>query len=71
MRMAMQGKNEKFLTTDEAAKLLGVAADTVRQYVWRGTLHAQKFGKQLAFPESECLRYIRENPGPGKPKKKN
>jgi excisionase family DNA binding protein len=68
--MSLQGKSEVLFSTAEAASYLGLRETTVRTYVARGTLRAEKLGQTLVFPRSECERYMRENPGPGKPPKK-
>lgn len=70
MIMSLQGKSEVLFSTSEAASYLGLRETTVRTYVARGTLHAKKLGQTLVFPKSECERYLKENPGPGKPPKK-
>jgi excisionase family DNA binding protein len=70
MVMSLQGKNDVLFSTSEAASYLGLREATLRTYVARGKLHPSKFGQTLVFPKSECERYIRENPGPGKPPKK-
>lgn len=49
-----------FLTTEEAARLLGVSAYTVRRYIHDGKLDARKFiphGK-LRIPEESVLNLI-------------
>jgi excisionase family DNA binding protein len=70
MIMSLQGESDVLFSTSEAASYLGLRETTIRTYVARGTLHPQKLGQTLAFPKSECERYLRENPGPGKPPKK-
>lgn len=66
--MPLQTKNDCFLTTSEAADYLGFAEDTVRRYVYRGLIEAQKLGKNLVVLRSECDRYMTERRSPGRPK---
>jgi len=55
------------MTTAEAAKYMGLALDTVRQYVHRGVISATKFGHLHVITKAECDRYLREKRGPGNP----
>lgn len=41
------------LTTTDAARLLGVRPVTVRSYVARGYLSAQKFGRDWLIPRAQ------------------
>lgn len=67
--MAIQSKNEKFLTPREAASMLGFAEDTVRRYINRKLIRAVKHGNTWAVAESECRRYKAEKRAMGRPKK--
>lgn len=67
--MALQGKSDIFLSTAEAAKMLGLTETTVRTYVARGKLFPMRVGQTLVFPKEECERYMVEKLPPGKPKK--
>lgn len=51
------------LTTAEAARLLGVTADTVKRYCVKGLLPAQKLGKTWVI-EASALKTF-EPPAPG------
>ena len=54
-------------TTREAANYLGYAEDTVRRYVYRSLIRAEKFGNSLLITKAECDRFKREKRGPGNP----
>lgn len=49
-----------WLTTRDAAALLGVSAGTVRAQVLKGRLVAEKRGRDLFFDRQELARYARE-----------
>lgn len=68
MIVSIRQKNDELLTTTEAAEYLGFAEDTVRRYVYRGLLHAEKFGNTLIIRRSECDRYNKTKRSPGRPK---
>jgi excisionase family DNA binding protein len=51
------------VTLTEAAALLGVTADTLRQQVARGRLKARKLGPIWTVTPSEVERYRRESLG--------
>ncbi len=57
------------LTTEEAARLLGVLPSTLRHAVRRGALLAEKRGRDLFLTRAEVERYGREHKPSGKPKK--
>jgi excisionase family DNA binding protein len=57
----------KILTTEEAAKILGVTPSRVRQFILEGRLRAQKFGRSNAIDEDD-LASIESKPR-GRPKK--
>lgn len=69
MLMPLQIKTESFFTTAEAAAYLGFAEDTVRRYVYRGLINAQKLGNTLIVEKSELDRYKQEKRNPGRQKK--
>lgn len=63
---------EKLYTTTEAGKFLGLAQDTVRQYVFRSIITPfTQVGPSYLIAESELLRYRRERRKPGKPPQGN
>ena len=67
--MSIQGKNETYFSTAEAAKALGLKETTIRMCVHRGTLAPQKIGQALIFSGTEIARYKMENKGkPGRKK---
>lgn len=49
------------LTLAEAAVLLGVTADTLRQQIHNGSLKARKVGPVWTISERELDRYRKEN----------
>ncbi len=48
------------LTTEEAARLLGISAATVRQSIRRGALAATRHGRDWYLTRAEIDRYARE-----------
>lgn len=54
-------------TTREAAKYLKLAEDTVRRYIYRGLISADKHGPVYLVTQEECDRYKREKRDPGRP----
>lgn len=46
------GKNG-FFTTSEAAKILGISRVAVFNRIKRGTMHAEKIGRNFAIPKEE------------------
>lgn len=54
-------------TTTEAAKRLRLSHETVKNYCYRGTIPAKKFGRQWVIHESEVERYQKNRRGPGRP----
>lgn len=59
--------NDVVFTTREAADYLGLAEDTVRQYIHRGLIFAKKIGSINVVTRSECERYKRDRRPPGNP----
>ena len=57
----------EYITTKQAAKILGVNASRVRQLVLAGRLPAQKFGRDL-FIKKKDLSLVADRK-PGRPKK--
>jgi excisionase family DNA binding protein len=51
---------ETIFSTREAAEYLGFAEDTVRKYIQRGLIQAEKLGPIHVVRRSECDRYMRE-----------
>lgn len=47
----------KLMTTDEAAKFLGVTPSRVRQYILEDRLHSEKYGRDHLINEDELLRF--------------
>jgi len=48
--------NDKYLTTAEAARELGVSRVTVFNRIKAGTIKAQKFGRNFAIPREEVIK---------------
>lgn len=57
--MATHFPSETLYSTREAAEYLGYAEDTVRKYIKRGLIFAEKLGPVYAVRQSECDRYKR------------
>lgn len=58
------------LTTKQAADRLGLTrSKTVVEYIRRGLIKAERFGRDYAISEQEIERFIRERRKVGKPKK--
>jgi excisionase family DNA binding protein len=55
------------LTTQQAAKRLGVSDARIRQLIIAGKLKAQHFGRQLAIDERDLTAMERR--APGRPKR--
>jgi excisionase family DNA binding protein len=66
MTVATTFPSETIFTTTEAAVYLGFAEDTVRKYIQRGLINAEKMGPIRIVRKSECDRYLREKRGPGR-----
>ena len=57
-----------WITTAEAAQIIGITTIRVRQLVANGTLKAERFGRDWKVSEASARGYQRQKPGP-KPKK--
>jgi excisionase family DNA binding protein len=68
MGMATKIERDTVMSTREAAEYLGMAENTVRQYLNRGVMTAVKIGPVWCVMRSECDRYRREKRDPGRPK---
>lgn len=55
------------MTTDEAARLLGLQPATIKDYCARGILAAEKFGPMWNIPAAEVRRYQLERRSRGRP----
>lgn len=56
-------KSQLFYTSQQAGRLLGVSADTIRRWVREGRLAGELTpGGQVRIPQSEVLRYRSERP---------
>jgi len=69
MIVSLKQKNDELLTTREAAEYLGFAEDTIRRYIYRGLIEAEKFGNSLIIRKSECDRYRKARKPAGRPPK--
>jgi excisionase family DNA binding protein len=49
------------MTLKEAAEIIGTTPDNLRQSIARGTLKAQKMGREWFVTPKEVERYAREN----------
>lgn len=58
--MAIRPTADTFFTTREAAEYLGFAEDTIRRYIYRGLIFANKHGRDYQVTKAECDRYKRE-----------
>jgi hypothetical protein len=61
---------EKYFTTAEAAKKLGIRTDSVNKYCNSDPqrLKGEKYGHSWMIPESEVRRYLKEECHTGRPK---
>lgn len=64
LRSPMHLPTASMLTLAEAATLLGVTPDTLRQQIASGSLKARKIGPIWTVSEREVERYRRENKRP-------
>lgn len=58
------------ITTEEAARLLGVKPVTIRSYIKRGYLTPTKYGRDWFYPLAEVEALRTNMPKPGTPKRK-
>lgn len=66
MTVATTFPSETIFSTREAAEYLDFAEDTVRKYIQRGLISAEKIGPLYIVRKSECDRYLREKRDPGR-----
>jgi site-specific DNA-methyltransferase (adenine-specific) len=60
----------KLLTTEDAAKYLGVTPSRVRQFIIEHRLRSEKFGRDHLIQDKELQRFARDGKKPrGRPKK--
>jgi len=65
----LEATRDPYLSTRDAAEILGVTECRVLQFRQEGRLRAAKrFGKSWAFYESEVRRFAEEPRSPGRPK---
>lgn len=62
--------SEKYYTTQQAAKLLSVTADTVKRYCNSARLSASKVGNSWMIPHSAIEAYVESAPENGRPRNK-
>ena len=55
-----------FMTTEEAAKLLGFNVKSVRDLVYKGKLKSAHFGRSLLIPRDSVKDYIKKTNGMSK-----
>jgi excisionase family DNA binding protein len=55
-----------FMTTEEAAKLLGFNVKSVRDLVYKGKLKSSRFGRSLLIPRDSVKDYIKKTTGMSK-----
>ncbi|KXK12885.1 MAG: Helix-turn-helix domain protein [Armatimonadetes bacterium OLB18] len=60
---------EKFMTTENAAKYLGVTPQRVRQLVAREEIKAEKYGRDYLLDSESVRSYGKSRRKPGRPKK--
>ena len=48
-------ENLNFLSTKEAASVLGLSENALRIMVYRGQIPVYKFGRRLRFRKTDCL----------------
>jgi len=66
--------NENFVTTQQAAMLIGISQHGVIKAIHRGLISATKIGKKRTgiwlIDQDEVERYRDERRGPGRPKER-
>ncbi len=55
-----------FITTEEAARLLGFNVKSVRDLVYKGKLKSSHFGRSLLIPRDSVKDYIKKTTGMSK-----
>lgn len=58
-----------WIETDEAGRLLGLPAGTVRAYCLRGTLRSKRVGRTVLVSSASVSAYLAGRRSPGRPKK--
>jgi len=56
----------EFCTTEEAAKLLGFSAVSVRNLVYKKKLDSMRFGRSLLIPKKSIREYLEKTQGMNK-----
>lgn len=51
-------KNRKYMNTREVAEMYGIAEYTVREWAKKGTIPAEKIGKQWYFPIESTREHV-------------
>jgi excisionase family DNA binding protein len=69
--MPIKTKSDSLMTVSEAAEYLGYPVHTIRTYIHRGLIQAEKFGPAVVLMKSECDRFSKEKRGRGRPSEKN
>jgi len=65
-RTAEMPELSEFVTTEEAAEVLGFNAKSVRNMVYNGTLEFTKFGRSLMISKKSLQDYIERTKGMSK-----
>ncbi len=63
------GNEMDYLTTAQAAQILGITPEGVLSLLRRGQLKAEKVGRDWLYRRADVLR-AKERPGRGRPRKK-
>jgi len=65
----MTDGQDELLSVRDAAKQCGRNPETVRRWIWSGTLHAEKLGNQLFIKKSDLIPFCQDaiglRPRPG------
>ncbi len=54
----MESDNEKWISLNEVAEYLGVAKDTIRNWIKKGLIPAHKIGRQWKFKKAEIDEWV-------------
>jgi len=65
LALAMPDLSE-FMTTEQAAKVLGFTVASVRQLVYKGKLESTRFGRSLLIPKTAVKEYLEKTKGMSK-----